>query len=200
MCGSNRTAGSRPAQLGTPKEPGATPEIWRFSYSRWHPWLKSYWTDLRRWQRYERSSPSFGEASTPQSNRSACGCGRRCGISLPNFWPASRLFPGGVPTDHRNQLAAWLPGSGPDGTYARARRISLPARVLSAVGEADGSGGCMFGVVCQSSSSEDSAFLWKVPSLGQFPWTCRICKLVSTRKYSLILTWDWSPLFFCPSS
>src|SRR5580704_4617043 len=147
MCGSNLTAGSRPAQLGTPKEPGATPEIWRFSYSRWHPWLKSYWTDLRRWQRYERSSSSFGEASTPESNRSACGCGRRGGLSLPNFCSASRLFPGGVPRDHRNQLAAWPPRSGPDGTYAPARRISLPARVLSAVGDADGSGGCMSGVV-----------------------------------------------------
>lgn len=147
MCGSNLTAGSRPAQLGTAKESGATPEIWRFSYSRWDQWLKSYWTDLRRWPHCKRSSSSFGEASTPQSNRSACGCGRRCGNSLPNFWPASRLFPGGVPTDHRNQLAAWLPRNGPDGTYARARRISLSARVLSAVGEADGSGGCMFGVV-----------------------------------------------------
>jgi hypothetical protein len=109
--------------------------------------VESYWTDLRRWPRCERSSSSSGEASTPQSNRSACGSGRRCGISLPNFWPAARLFPGGVPTDHRSQPAAWLPRNGPDGAYARARRISLPARVLSAVGEADGSGGCMFGVV-----------------------------------------------------
>ena len=57
------------------------------------------------------------------------------------------FFPVAFPRDHRNQLAAWLPRNGPDGTYARARRISLPARVLSAVGEADGSGGCMFGVV-----------------------------------------------------
>ncbi len=35
MCGSNPTAGNPPAQLPTPKELGATPEIWRFSYSAW---------------------------------------------------------------------------------------------------------------------------------------------------------------------
>ena len=193
-------AGSRPAQLGTPKEPGATPEIWRFSYSRWHPWLKSYWTDLRRWQRYERSSPSFGEASTPQSNRSACGCGRRCGISLPNFWPASRLFPGGVPTDHRNQLAAWLPRSGPDGTYARARRISLPARVLSAFGEADGSGGCMFGVVANHRRGRTQLSYGKRRRSDNFAGPAESASCVSTRSIRFILTWDWSPLFFCPSS
>ena len=28
---------------------------------------------------------------------------------------------------------------------------------------------------------------------------CRICKLASTRKYSPIPTWDWSPPFFCLS-
>ncbi len=33
--GSNPTAGNRPVQLGTPRELGATPEIWRFSYSAW---------------------------------------------------------------------------------------------------------------------------------------------------------------------